>query len=72
MESLRRASSVIRATDPALDAVAAQETIKDPKQLAMEARVAPKDRKSVPLATVITADMLPQPLKGRTDAASGN
>jgi hypothetical protein len=42
MESLRRASSVIRATDPALDAVAAQETIKDPKQLAMEARVAPK------------------------------
>jgi hypothetical protein len=71
MESLRRASSVIRATDPALDAVAAQETIKDSKQLAMEARVAPKDRKSVPLATVITADMLPQPLKGRTDAASG-
>jgi hypothetical protein len=71
MESLRRASSVIRATDPALDAVAAQETIKDPEQLAMEARVAPKDRKSAPLATVITADMLPQPLKGRTDAASG-
>ena len=71
MESLRRASSVIRATDPALDAVAAQETIKDPEQLAMEAMVAPKDRKSVPLATVITADMLPQPLKGRTDAASG-
>jgi hypothetical protein len=71
MESLRRASSVIRATDPALDAVAAQETIKDPKQLAMEARVAPRDRKSKPLATVITADMLPQPLKGRTDAASG-
>jgi hypothetical protein len=72
MESLRRASSVIRATDPALDAVAAQETIKDPKQLAMEARVAPRDRKSVPLATVITADMLPQPLgKGRPDAASG-
>jgi hypothetical protein len=72
MESLRRASSVIRATDPALDAVAAQETIKDPEQLAMEARVAPKDRKSKPLATVITADMLPQPLgKGRPDAASG-
>jgi hypothetical protein len=71
MESLRRASSVIRATDPALDAVAAQETIKDPEQLAMEAMVAPKDRKSAPLATVITADMLPQPLKGRTDAASG-
>jgi hypothetical protein len=71
MESLRRASSVIRATDPALDAVAAQETIKDSKQLAMEARVAPRDRKSKPLATVITADMLPQPLKGRTDAASG-
>jgi hypothetical protein len=42
----------------------------------MEARVAPRDRKSVPLAplnkAVITADMLPQPLgKGRTDAASG-
>jgi hypothetical protein len=37
----------------------------------MEARVAPRDRKSKPLATVITADMLPQPLKGRTDAASG-
>jgi hypothetical protein len=41
----------------------------------MEARVAPKDRKSVPLAPLnkaaITADMLPQPLKGRTDAASG-
>jgi hypothetical protein len=72
MESLRRASSVIRATDPALDAVAAQETVKDPGQLAMEARVALKDRKSVPLATVITADMLPQPLgKGRPDAASG-
>jgi hypothetical protein len=76
MESLRRASSVIRATDPALDAVAAQETVKDPGQLAMEARVAPKDRKSVPLAPLnkaaITADMLPQPLgKGRTDAASG-
>jgi hypothetical protein len=72
MESLRRASSVIRATDPALDAVAAQETIKDPEQLAMEARVAPRDRKSKPFATVITADMLPQPLgKGRTDAASG-
>jgi hypothetical protein len=76
MESLRRASSVIRATDPALDAVAAQETVKDLGQLAMEARVAPKDRKSVPLAplnkAVITADMLPQPLgKGRTDAASG-
>jgi hypothetical protein len=72
MGSLRRASSVIRATDPALDAVAAQETIKDPEQLAMEARIAPRDRKSKPLATVITADMLPQPLgKGRTDAASG-
>ena len=77
MESLRRASSVIRATDPTLDAVAAQETIKDPKQLAMEARVAPRDRKSAPLATLnnaaITADMLSQPLKveGRTDAASG-
>jgi hypothetical protein len=75
MESLRRASSVIRATDPALDAVAAQETVKDPGQLAMEARVALKDRKSVPLAPLnkaaITADMLPQPLKGRTDAASG-
>jgi hypothetical protein len=72
MESLRRASSVIRATDPALDAVAAQETVKDPGQLAMEARVAPRDRKSKPLATVITADMLPQPLgKGRPDAASG-
>jgi hypothetical protein len=75
MESLRRASSVIRATDPALDAVAAQETVKDPGQLAMEARVALRDRKSVPLAALnkaaITADMLPQPLKGRTDAASG-
>jgi hypothetical protein len=75
MESLRRASSVIRATDPALDAVAAQETVKDPGQLAMEARVAPRDRKSVPLAplnkAVITADMLPPPLKGRPDAASG-
>jgi hypothetical protein len=72
MESLRRASSVIRATDPALDAVAAQETVKDPGQLAMEARVALRDRKSKPLATVITADMLPQPLgKGRPDAASG-
>jgi hypothetical protein len=75
MESLRRASSVIRATDPALDAVAAQETVKDPGQLAMEARVAPKDRKSVPLAALnkaaITTEMLPQPLKGRTDAASG-
>jgi hypothetical protein len=72
MESLRRASSVIRATDPALDAVAAQETVKDPGQLDMEARVAPRDRKSKPLATVITADMLPQPLgKGRPDAASG-
>jgi hypothetical protein len=71
MESLRRASSVIRATDPALDAVVAQETVKDPGQLAMEARVALRDRKSKPLATVITADMLPQPLKGRTDAASG-
>jgi hypothetical protein len=76
MESLRRASSVIRATDPALDAVAAQETVKDPGQLAMEARVAPKDRKSVPLAPLnkaaITADMLPQPLgKGRPDAESG-
>jgi hypothetical protein len=72
MESLRRASSVIRATDPALDAVAAQETVKDPGQLAMEARVAQRDRKSKPLATVITADMLPQPLgKGRPDAASG-
>jgi hypothetical protein len=76
MESLRRASSVIRATDPALDAVAAQETVKDPGQLAMEARVAPRDRKSKPFAPLnkaaITADMLPQPLgKGRTDAASG-
>jgi hypothetical protein len=75
MESLRRASSVIRATDPALDAVAAQETVKDPGQLAMEARVAPKDRKYVPLAALnkaaITTEMLPQPLKGRTDAASG-
>jgi hypothetical protein len=75
MKSLRRASSVIRATDPALDAVAAQETIKDPEQLAMEAMVAPKDRKSVPLAALnkaaITTEMLPQPLKGRTDAASG-
>jgi hypothetical protein len=76
MESLRRASSVIRATDPALDAVVAQETVKDPGQVDMEARVAPKDRKSVPLAplnkAVITADMLPQPLgKGRPDAASG-
>jgi hypothetical protein len=72
MESLRRASSVIRATDPALDAVVAQETVKDPGQLAMEARVALRDRKSKPLATVITADMLPQPLgKGRPDAASG-
>jgi hypothetical protein len=76
MESLRRASSVIRATDPALDAVVAQETVKDPGQVDMEARVAPKDRKSVPLAPLnkaaITADMLPQPLgKGRPDAASG-
>jgi hypothetical protein len=71
MESLRRASSVIRATDPALDAVVAQETVKDPGQLAMEARVALRDRKSKPLATVITADMLPPPLKGRPDAASG-
>jgi hypothetical protein len=76
MESLRRASSVIRATDPALDAVAAQETVKDPGQLAMEARVALKDRKSKPFAALnkaaITTEMLPQPLgKGRPDAASG-
>jgi hypothetical protein len=71
MESLRRASDVIRAKDPAVETIAAREEVKDPRQLAMEARVAPRDRKSKPLATVITADMLPQPLKGRTDAASG-
>jgi hypothetical protein len=71
MESLRRASDVIRAKDPAVETIAAREEVKDLRQLAMEARVAPRDRKSAPLATVITADMLPQPLKGRTDAASG-
>jgi hypothetical protein len=72
MESLRRASDVIRAKDPAVETIAAREEVKDQRQLAMEARVAPRDRKSKPLATVITADMLPQPLgKGRTDAASG-
>jgi hypothetical protein len=77
MESLRRASSVIRATDPAVDASScARSRSKTRAQLAMEARVAPKDRKSVPLAPLnkaaITADMLPQPLgKGRPDAASG-
>jgi hypothetical protein len=61
MESLRRASDVIRAKDPAVETIAAREEVKDPRQLAMEARVAPKDRKSVPFATVITADMLPHP-----------
>jgi hypothetical protein len=72
MESLRRASDVIRAKDPAVETITAREEVKDPRQLAMEARVAPRDRKYKPLATVITADMLPQPLgKGRTDAASG-
>jgi len=42
MESLRRASDVIRAKDPTVEAIAAREEAKDPEQLAMEARVAPK------------------------------
>ena len=42
MESLRRASNMIRAKDPTVEAIAAREEAKDPEQLAMEARVAPK------------------------------
>ena len=44
MESLRRASSVMRAKDPALETVAEQEAVKDPGQLELEAMVAPKTR----------------------------
>jgi len=49
MESLRRASNVIRAKDPAAEAAVIQEQRKDPKQIELEAMVAPKSVK--PLGT---------------------
>jgi len=45
MESLRRASNVIRAKDPVADAAAAKEGIKDPAQVKLEAMVTPKERR---------------------------
>ncbi len=70
MESLRRASNVIRAKDPALETTAEQEAIKDPAQLEMEARVAPKERAAptpagiTPLNTpTVSSASLGQPLE---------
>jgi hypothetical protein len=45
MESLRRASNVIRAKDPQAETADAQEGIKDPAQVELEALVAPKERR---------------------------
>jgi len=51
MESLRRASGMMRAKDPtkapALEPAVEQGAVKDPAQGALEARVAPKDRSEV-------------------------
>ena len=62
MESLRRASSVMRAKDPALETVAEQESVKDPGQLEMEARVAPKGFAPLNKPAVSSVD-LGQPLE---------
>lgn len=62
MESLRRASGMMRAKDPAVETVAEQEATKDPRQLAMEARVAPKGFTPLNKPAVSSVD-LGQPLE---------
>ena len=74
MESLRRASNVIRAKAPAAETIAAREEVKDPRQLAMEARVAPKAPKgSTPLNEPAVTDVdLRQFLEGNLNAKRTN
>tara|TARA_R110002020_G_scaffold401975_1_gene612173 strand:+ start:1857 stop:8624 length:6768 start_codon:yes stop_codon:yes gene_type:complete len=72
MESLRRASNVIRAKDPQAEAATAQEAVKDSRQLAMEARVAPKGIKPETITksplTMEDAGAPLAPLEGAADA----
>jgi hypothetical protein len=67
MESLRRASGMMRAKDPTLEPVAEQEAVKDPRQLEMEARVAPKGFTPLNKPAVSSVD-LGQPLEVRSNA----
>ena len=63
MESLRRASNMIRAKVPAAETIAAREEVKDPRQLAMEARVAPKAPKGItPLRDAVAPEIVGEPL----------
>jgi len=62
MESLRRASGMLRAKDPAVEEVTTREDVKDPAQLEMEARVAPKGFTPLNKPAVSSVD-LGQPLE---------
>ena len=71
MESLRRASNVIRAKDPTVEAIAAREEAKDPRQLELEARVAPKG--TTPLrAAALTPEAIGEPLTTPERKANAN
>ena len=71
MESLRRASNVIRAKDPTVEAIAAREEAKDPRQLELEARVAPKG--ITPLrAAALTPEAIGEPLTTPERKANAN
>jgi hypothetical protein len=71
MESLRRASDVIRAKDPTVEAISAREEAKDPRQLEMEARVAPKGITPLRAAAIIP-EAIGEPLTPPERKANAN